>query len=248
MAKERKNQIKKQKTPLLSVLKSIARKLIYLFLALSFVLVLYAIDRSKLLDPNISWEIDGELIIEANRYDDVIKPLISNKYLLNLGQIKSKLKNSPWVADVEAQRIFWNRIKVSIQEHDIAMRWCSEDCISSKGYISSKGVLFKPTLTINVDAPIGLFSEFNAKDSYFDFIKYQSILEPVKISIFKRTSIDELTLENNIKVILGHQKQNERLELFIKSFDKLKKYKKIKERGIFDMRYPNGFALSYSPL
>jgi len=242
MAKERKNQIKKQKTPLLSVLKSIARKLIYLFLALSFVLVLYAIDRSKLLDPNISWEIDGKLITESKRYDDVIEPLINNKYLLNLGHIKSKLKNSPWVDDVETQRIFWNRIKVSIREHDIAMRWGSE------GYISSKGILFKPNLTINSDTPIGLFSEFNAKDSYFDFIKYQSILEPVKITIFKRTSIDELTLENNIKVILGHQKQNERLELFVKSFDKLKKFEKIRTRGIFDMRYPNGFALSYSPL
>ena len=118
MAKERKNQLKKQKTPLLSVLKSIARKLIYLFLALSIVFFVYLIDRSKLLDPNISWEIDGELIIEANRYDDVIEPLISNKYLLNLVHIKSKLKESPWVNDVETQRIFWNRIKVSIREHD----------------------------------------------------------------------------------------------------------------------------------
>ena len=242
MAKERKNQLKKQKTPPLSVLKSIARKLIYLFLALSIVFAVYLIDRSKLLDPNITWEIDGKLINKANRYDDVIEPLINNKYLLNLGHIKSKLKDSPWVDDVKTQRIFWNRIKVSIREHDIAMRWRSE------GYISSKGILFKPNLTINSNAPIGLFSEFNAKDSYFDFIKYQSILEPVKISIFKRTSIDELTLGNNIKVILGHQKQNERLELFVKSFDKLNKYEKIRTRGIFDMRYPNGFALSYSPL
>ena len=247
MAKKRKNQVKKQKTPLLSVLKSIARKLIYFFIALSIVFAVYLIDRSKLLDPNISWEIDGELITEAKRYDDVIEPLINNKYLLNLGHIKSKLKSSPWVAHVEAQRIFWNRIKVSIQEHDISMKWRSEGYIS-EGYISSKGILFKPNVSINSDAPIGIFSEINAKDSYFDFIKYQSILEPVKISIFKRTSIDELTLENNIKVILGHQKQNERLELFVKSFDKLKKFEKIKTRGIFDMRYPNGFALSYSPL
>ena len=112
MAKERKNRLKKQKTPPLSVLKSIARKLIYLFLALSIVFAVYLIDRSKLLDPNISWEIDGELITEAKRYDDVIEPLINNKYLLNLCDIKSKLKNSQWVYDVETQRIFWNRKKV----------------------------------------------------------------------------------------------------------------------------------------
>ena len=91
-------------------------------------------------------------------------------------------------------------------------------------------------------------SEVSVKNFYDDFVLYQSILDPVKISTFERKSIDELTLENNIKVILGHQKQNERLEIFVKSFEKLKKYKKIRTRGIFDMRYPNGFALSYSPL
>jgi len=242
MARERKNQAKKQKTPLTSVLRNLARKLAYLLLTLSLIFVIYLIDRSKLLDPKIAWEINGELVSDAQRYEDLIKPLIKNKYLLNLNQIKDKLRESAWVSDAQAQRIFWNQIKVSIQEHDIAMRWNSE------GYISSKGVLFKPNLTIISDTPLGIFSETNVTESYFDFTQYQAILEPVKISIFQRTSIDELTLENNIKVILGHQKQKERLKIFVKSFEKLKKYKKIRTRGIFDMRYPNGFALSYSPL
>ena len=242
MPKERKNQEKKQKTPLMSVVRNLARKLAYLLLAFALIFVVYLVDRSKLLDPKIAWEIDGQLVSDAQRYEDLVKPLINNKYLLNLNQIKDKLRESAWVSDAQAQRIFWNQIKVSIQEHDIAMRWNTE------GYISSKGVLFKPNLTVISDAPLGIFAEMNVAESYFDFRQYQAILEPVKISIFKRTSIDELTLENNIKVILGHQKQNERLKIFVKSFEKLKKYKKIRTRGIFDMRYPNGFALSYSPL
>ena len=242
MAKARKNQLKKQKTPLLSVFKNLARKLTYLLLVLSLIFVIYLIDRSNLLDPKISWEINNQLVASSNRYESLTNPLIKNKYLVNLNHIKEKVKESPWVSNAEVQRIFWNQIKVSIQEHDIAMRW------GLAGYISSKGVLFKPNLTISSDAPIGLFSESNVLDSYFDFRQYQAILDPVKISIFKRTSIDELTLENNIKIILGHQKQNERLKIFIKSFEQLKKYEKIRTRGIFDMRYPNGFALSYSPL
>jgi len=242
MPKERKNQVKKQKTPLMSVVRNLARKLAYLLLAFALIFVVYLVDRSKLLDPKIAWEIDGQLVSDAQRYEDLVKPLINNKYLLNLNQIKDKLRESAWVSDAQAQRIFWNQIKVSIQEHDIAMRWNTE------GYISSKGVLFKPNLTVISDAPLGIFAEMNVAESYFDFRQYQAILEPVKISIFKRTSIDELTLENNIKVILGHHKQNERLKIFVKSFEKLKKYKKIRTRGIFDMRYPNGFALSYSPL
>ena len=177
----------------------------------------------------------------------VYKVLISKKKNLikkkiNLNKIKSKIYQNPWVLNVETQRIFWNRIKVSIKKHDIAMRW------GSQGYISSQGILFKPNLTINSNAPIGLVSEARVKNFYYDFTQYQSILDPIKISTFERNSIDELTLDNNIKVILGHQKQNERLEIFVRSFEKLKKYKKIRTRGIFDMRYPNGFALSYSPL
>ena len=242
MAKARKNQLKKQKTPLLSVFKNLTRKLTYLLLVLSLIFVIYLIDRSNLLDPKISWEINNQLVASSNRYESLINQLINNKYLVNLNHIKEKVKASPWVSNAKVQRIFWNQIKVSIQEHDIAMRWGLE------GYISSKGVLFKPNLTISSDAPIGLFSESNVSDSYFDFRQYQAILDPVKISIFKRTSIDELTLENNIKIILGHQKQNERLKIFIKSYGQLKKYEKIRTRGIFDMRYPNGFALSYSPL
>ena len=242
MAKERTNQVKKQKTPLKSVFRNFARKLAYLLLSFSLIFVIYLIDRSKLFEPKIAWEINGELVSDAQRYEDLVKPLIQNKYLLNLNQIKEKLRESAWVSDAQAQRVFWNQIKVSIQEHDVAMRW------NAAGYISSKGVLFKPNLTVKTDAPIGIFDETNVAESYSDFRQYQAILEPVKISIFKRTSIDELTLENNIKIILGHQKQKERLEIFVKSFEKLKKYKKIRTRGIFDMRYPNGFALSYSPL
>jgi cell division protein FtsQ len=211
-------------------------------LALSIVFLIYFIENSTLLKPNVSWEIKGELQTQAYEYNELIKPLLKNKYFLNLSQIKNKLGENPWISNVEVERIFWNRIRIKLEKHDIAMRFGTE------GYISSRGILFKPNLTINSEKPIGKVSEKEIKQFYFDFTIYQSILEPVQISLFERTSIDELTLDNNIKVILGYQKQNERLELFVKSFDKLKKYPKIKTRGIFDMRYPNGFALSYSPL
>ena len=242
MARERKNYVKKQKKPFKYVLNKIFKSVFYLLLALSIVFLIYLIENSTLLKPNVSWEIKGELQAQAYEYDELIEPLLINKYLLNLSQIKNKLEESPWISNVEVERIFWNRIRVGLEKHDIAMRYGTE------GYISSRGILFKPNLTINSDKPIGIVSETEVKQFYSDFTMYQSILEPVKITLFERTSIDELTLDNNIKVILGHQNQNERLELFVKSFDKLKKYEKIRTRGIFDMRYPNGFALSYSPL
>ena len=242
MARERKNLVKKQKKPFKYVLNKIFKLAFYLLLALSILFLIYFIENSALLKPNISWEIKGELQAQSYEYDELIKPLLKNKYFLNLSQIKNKLEDNSWISNVEVERIFWNKIRVSLEKHDIAMRYGDE------GYISSRGILFKPNLTINSEKPIGIVSEAEVKQFYFDFTLYQSILEPVRIIRFERTSIDELTLDNNIKVILGYQKQKDRLELFVKSFDKLKKHPKIKTRGIFDMRYPNGFALSYSPL
>ena len=121
------------------------------------------------------------------------------------------------------------------------MRW------GSNGYISTQGVLFKPNLSIDSDAPIAIVSEDQIEQFYIDFVNYQSILGPLIIKQFERSLIDELTLETNVKVILGYQKQSERLKVFIKAYEQLKGSSKIRKRGIFDMRYPKGFALSYSP-
>ena len=121
------------------------------------------------------------------------------------------------------------------------MRWGSE------GYISNQGILFKPNLSINSEAPLAIVSEDRIEQFYVDFMNYQSILGQLIIKQFERSYIDELTLEPNVQVILGYQQQSERLQVFIKAYEQLKGSSKIRKRGIFDMRYPKGFALSYSP-
>jgi cell division protein FtsQ len=65
------------------------------------------------------------------------------------------------------------------------------------------------------------------------------------IKTFSKTNIDQLTLEPNVTVILGYQKQKDRLDRFLKAYSKLKKKTKKVKRATFDMRYPKGFALSY---
>ena len=101
MAKEKTNQAKKQKIPIASVVKNLAKKLAYLVLSLALIFVIYLIDRSKLLDPRISWEINGELVTDAQRYEDLIKSLMNNKYLINLTQIKEKLTKSQRISNAD---------------------------------------------------------------------------------------------------------------------------------------------------
>jgi len=241
MAKEPLNRLKEPRKPVKLVILGLLKKLTYLFIFLLLAGLIYVIDGSELLEPKISWEIDGSLTTETAQYDQLIKPLLNNKYLIDLSQLKEKIEQHPWISRAEVNRLFWNKIRIAIEKHNIAMRWGSE------GYISNQGVLFKPNLSIDSDAPLAIVSEDRIEQFYVDFMNYQSILGPLIIKQFERSHIDELILEPNIKVILGYQKQSERLQIFIKAYDKLNESSKIRKRGIFDMRYPKGFALSYSP-
>ena len=241
MAKERLNRLKEPRKSFKLLLLESLKKLAYLFIFLLFAGLIYVIDSSDLFEPKISWEVDGSLTTKTAQYDQLINPLLNNKYLIDLSQLKERVEQHPWVAKVEASRLFWNKIRIAVVKHDIAMRWGSE------GYNSNQGVLFKPNLSIASDTPVAIVPEDQIEQFYVDYINYQSILSPLIISQFERSHIDELTLESNLKVILGHQKQGERLQVFIKAYDQLKESLKIRKRGIFDMRYPKGFALSYSP-
>ena len=241
MAKEQLNRLKEPRKPFKVVLFESLKKLTYLFIFLLFAGLIYVIDSSDLFEPKISWEVDGSLTTETTEYDRLIKPLLNNKYLIDLSQLKERVEQYQWVAKAEVSRLFWNKIRIAVVRHDIAMRWGSE------GYISSQGVLFKPNLSIDSDAPIAIVSEDQIEQFYVDFINYRSILNPLTIIRFERSHIDQLTLEPNLKVILGYQQQGERLQVFLKAYDQLKGSSKIRKRGIFDMRYPKGFALSYSP-
>ncbi len=241
MAKERLNRLIEPKKPFKLLILGYLNKLTYLFVFLLFAGLIYVIDSSDLFEPKISWEVNGSLTTETSQYDRLIEPLLNNKYLIDLSQLKEKVELHPWISGAEVRRLFWNKIRIAVVRHEIAMRWGSE------GYISTQGVLFKPNLSIDSGAPIAIVSEDQIGQFYVDFLNYQSILGPLIIKQFERSLIDELTLEPNVKVILGYQQQSERLKVFMKAYDQLKGSSKIRERGIFDMRYPKGFALSYSP-
>ena len=170
MAKERINRLKEPRKPFKLVILELLKKLTYLFILLLFAGLIYVIDSSDLFEPKISWEFEGSLTTETAQYDRLIKPLLNNKYLIDLSQLKDRVERYPWVAKAEVSRLFWNKIRIAIVRHDIAMRWGSE------GYISNQGVLFKPNLSIDSDAPIAIVSEDQIEQFYVDFINYRSIL------------------------------------------------------------------------
>ena len=240
MAKQRFNRLNKPKKPTRVAAQQLGRKLPFLLLILAIAAIGYNLHRSNLFEPEISWTIDEKLSQNDAHYEQLIAPLLDNKYLINLAELKKNIEAEPWVANAEVDRFFWNKIDIELTAHIIAMRW------QDMGYISTEGALFKPETLVMSETPLAVVDEDEASQFFEDYQLYQNILAPLIITKFKRDQIDTLTIEPNVGIILGQQKQKQRLKDFVKAYNNLKQTsRRIRKRGIFDMRYAKGFALSY---
>ena len=242
---------KRQKTPaqlLMPLVKSAP-----FFIALGLIVwgVLSA-NQAELLKAGVRWDIAKTPPIDLHILKEKIQPLIQDKYQLDLHEIKLALETEPWVNKADIERLFWNSIQIKIEFQQIAMRWEHSQCKSKEkinciGYISTQGVLFIPIKIIPSDALLARSKpDTNTiTQLYTDFQYYRSSVDPMVIKTFSKTNIDQLTLEPNVTVILGYQKQKERLDRFLKAYSELKKKNRKVKQATFDMRYPKGFALSY---
>jgi cell division protein FtsQ len=208
---------------------------------------------TKFLNVSIQWKLDKELPISKEILITKIQPHLTDKYKIDLHQIKETIEQEPWVEQAQIKRIFWNYIKIKVVSKKIAMRWKNEKCISQTvlpncfGFISTSGELFIPEIITESDAiqAISNTDMGTINRLYSDYKNYQSIIDPMLIKTITKTNIDKLEVEPNVTVILGYKMQSERLNRFKEVYSKLsKKSKKIK-RATFDMRYPKGFSLSY---
>lgn len=226
-------------------------KILVSFAVLGFIIWgIFITDLSALLKTEIRWQIDKNLPISQQ---ELATSLPKNRIHFNLRQIKQNLESHPWVAKVKAKRVFWNTIEINVSAQKIAMRWQNKDCKNGQnipkcqGYISPQGELFIPHQRLDSPAVLAISAndKRQAKILYQDYQNYQTILGAMEIKSIRRSNIDQLLLTPNIKVILGYRFQQRRLENFKKIFNKLHKKNKKVTNATFDMRYPEGFALSY---
>ena len=232
----------------------------YLLLFLKFLLALtfifglyYLVDKYKPQEKllvNVSWNIPNELNLEIEELNLMIDPLIKDQYLIDYEKIKDILQKIDSVDEALVDRSNISDLIISLKSKKPIYRWrdiniCDEKVAICNGYISSSMKLFRGNDVTN-ELPMIISDRKNVADYVATFKTYQSSLDGEKITTFKKSKIDIITLNNNKKIILGNEKQLERLDLY-KKVSKLKEVKKkIRKKPVFDMRYSNGFSLSHS--
>jgi cell division protein FtsQ len=239
------NKYKKQKhTFNWNVIKQFSR---YLLVILIFIFLFYVVNYLRnfsniQLDETILYvQSDYSLDLKDTLLKRIAPELNHSVFDIDLNKVRQTLQEHPWVAEANVKYQLLNDIHISVVTHKIALR------LNDSGYISDKGILFKPQKKISNNYPLVL-NHSNQKDIkkiLTDFQQYQQILDSLNLTIkvLKQTPITQLILQNNLILNLGYQQQISRLKKFTGYYPKLKKINKLDFYTI-DLRYKNGFVIA----
>lgn len=222
----------------------------------------YHYNSSEILKISVSWEIDRDYLVNKETLEKQIESLTNKPYQLDLHGIKDELERHPWVQEAKVKRLFWDSIQIGIITHPIAAHWENVACDKSlekencQGYITTQGSLIKPENLYyqrndKTSENLVVLKSGHQPERYNSLLKdyrdYQLILSDLKILALTRSNIDQLTLKPNITVVLGYNKQQQRLKDFIKIYNKLRQKIPLRKlnKATYDMRYPKGFTLKY---
>ena len=183
----------------------------------------------------------------------VVNQTLSGFYRLDIDQIRSDVKKMPWIAEAHIRRVWPDRISIEVIEHEPAARW------NSDSLISKKFELFKPP-QLEADSVqraewLNFFANFpqltggagRHEAVLSAYRTLQVYLQPFNVSVMALLEDDRqsqsFVLANNVRVNLGVTDWEERVQRFVQVYTRL--VEPMGGRAVkFDMRYPNGFALS----
>ena len=161
----------------------------------------------------------------------------------NLGTIQRAVEKLPWADHARVQRHWPDGLYVQITEQVAAARWGDSALVNTRGEVFAVDARHIPEELPKLDGPAG--SESQVAELYFQL--YPRLLE----AGLRATALTEdargawqLELSNGVLVRFGRRQLNERVERFLRAGTAV-----LSTRGseisVLDMRYSNGFAVSW---
>ena len=171
---------------------------------------------------------------------------------LNLDDIQKELEDLSWVDRAEVQRLWPNRLMLTLQEQVAVARWNDQGLLNSRGeLILQKSQLSLPPELPNLIGPEN--SEWRVAQRYLELYNlvrnYGLFIKTLELD--KRGSW-QFTLSNEMKVKLGKHQTDKRLQRFVKEvLPKIQSQyfvNNLQSVKTFDMRYSNGFSVDWHDL
>lgn len=173
-----------------------------------------------------------------------IEPLLNVSFFdVDVKAIQLAVSTIPWVELVTVKRTWPDALEIKVLEKKPFVRW------GEKSLITEQGVIFTPK---NIEPFQSLTELTGPKEQQ---VKVLEIMKGVKTALEDQSlEMEEFNINDRwawkIKlltgqeILLGRNDQLKKLQRFLKSLELLKQ-EQIDAMAVIDLRYPNGFAVSW---
>ena len=179
---------------------------------------------------------------------DILQPLVMTSFFdANMQAIHLAVSTLPWVDAVTVKRIWPDAIDIKVHERQPFARW-GKDAL-----ITDSGVIFMP----NTKIPIQLQHFITVTGPELQHVKVLEIMKGIKTALADHSmeladfNVSDrwawkLTLVTGMEILLGQDEQLKKLKRFLKTLTVLSQGQ-VDAMAIVDLRYPNGYAVSWKP-
>jgi cell division protein FtsQ len=176
--------------------------------------------------------------------------LRGNFFSVNLEALRQSLEKLPWVRHAEVRRQWPARIEVRIEEHQPAARWGD----GSSQLVNTHGEVFVAAMSREMHLPLLSGPAGSSADVLRHFVEFSQALKPTgrrpeQVALSPRLAW-LLKLEDGMQIELGREQTKApirvRLQRFVDHYPSVTDARRPRPVAV-DMRYPNGFALRFTP-
>ncbi len=174
----------------------------------------------------------------------LVTPFVDKGFFaVDVDRIKEQITQLPWVAQVTVSRIWPDQVAIAIDEKQPVALWNDTSLLSSAGELFSPEIKSYPATLPQLAGPPG---EQILMAQYYS--KMNSVLLPLHFKIARLELTPSMawsiTLENGMKLSIGHKDVLTRLNHFVKVYPKIVG-DRVAEVEYIDLRYQNGMAVRW---
>lgn len=176
----------------------------------------------------------------------VLEPLVKTGFFAaDMQAIHQAVATLPWVESLSVKRVWPDAIDIKVDEKKPYVRW------GEKSLMTEEGVVFTPkSVDQFLNLPLVYGPDLQQKKVLERMKGVQTVLADQSLELTEFTVNSRLAwtikLANGMEILLGRTDPLNKLQRFLKTLPVLKQ-EQIDAIAIVDLRYPNGYAVSWKP-
>jgi cell division protein FtsQ len=175
-----------------------------------------------------------------------LQPLVTTDFFgANMQAIQQAVSALPWVELATVKRVWPEAIDIKVTEKRPYVRW------SKTSLMTEQGVIFTPNNISEFDNLMLLSGPYRQQVKVLEMMKgIKTTLADHSIELAEFSVNDRgawtIKLSTGLELLLGRNEQLKKLQRFLKTLTILKQ-EQIDAMARVDLRYPNGYAVSWQP-